>query len=199
MTNRRNTRRVFIALDLPPSTKDSLRLTVQELQSDLQTGIRWVDPGGIHLTLKFLGEVEEGVVERVINSMGEASGRFPAPSIGLSLAGLGVFPNTWEPRVLWAGVTGEMEALLRLQMLVDEAMVGVGFPPERRPFRPHLTLGRVRDQVSQEDRRRIGSIVRSATLATVEKWEAREVHLIRSNLTPQGAIYDSIGQKALGS
>ena len=92
-----------------------------------------------------------------------------------------------------------MEALSDLQKLVDGAMAGLGFSPEKRPFRPHLTLGRVRERTSLEGRKQIGEVIQSARLANNETWYATDVHLIRSTLTPQGAIYDSIGQKAFGA
>ncbi len=157
-----------------------------------------VDPAGIHLTLKFLGDVGTGRVDSLLEAMDKATGEFEYRSFPLSLSGLGVFPSAREPRVLWAGVEGDLEALGRLQILMDEALYELGFARELRRFRPHLTLGRVRDRVSQPERRRIGEVVRKARLAGAHNWEAGEIHLIRSTRTPGGAIYDSIGVKPLG-
>lgn len=191
--------RVFIALDLPVQAKEMLRETIRQLADALPAGIRWVDPSGIHLTLKFLGDVDVGQVDPLLAAMEQAACGFESDSFPLSLSGLGVFSNAREPRVLWAGVQGELESLGRLQMLVDKAVSELGFARERRPFRPHLTLGRVRDQVSQLERRKIGETMGQAHLAGGQSWEAREVHLIRSTLTPNGAIYDSIGVKPLAA
>ncbi|MDE2939573.1 MAG: RNA 2',3'-cyclic phosphodiesterase [Chloroflexota bacterium] len=199
MTADSKTVRVFVALDLPDLAKAVLRQTVQELESVLPAGVRWVDPGGIHLTLKFLGDVDTGSVDLLLGAMDKAARKFGTRSFPLSLSALGVFPNAREPRVLWAGVEGDLEALARLQLLMDEALSEVGFARERRPFRPHLTLGRVRDQVSQPERKRIGEVMGKARLAGDHCWEAREIHLIRSTLTPGGAIYDSIGVKPLAT
>ena len=199
MTAGPKTVRVFVALDLPDLAKAVLRQTVQELGNLLPSGVRWVDPAGIHLTLKFLGDVDSGRVDLLLAAMDKAAGGFQCCSFPLSLSGLGVFPNTREPRVLWAGVEGDLEALGRLQVLMDEALSEVGFARERRPFRPHLTLGRVRDQVSQTERKRIGEVMRTARLAGDHCWEAQEIHLVRSTLTPGGAIYDSVGVKPLGA
>jgi 2'-5' RNA ligase len=187
------TLRVFVALDLPVPAKAILRQAVQELSDALPAGIRWVDPAGIHLTLKFLGDVDAGRVPDLLDSMERASTRFESSSLSLSLSGLGVFPNDREPRVLWAGVTGDLAQLGRLQALVDEELSELGFARERRPFRPHLTLGRVRDQVKPEDKRRIGETMGKARLPGSHRWDTRDMHLIRSTLTPKGAIYDSIG------
>ena len=193
MTSRSPTVRVFVALDLPAPAKEILRQTVEELVDVLPSGIRWVDPSGIHLTLKFLGDVDTGQVDDLLSAMEWAASAFEGSTLPLSLSGLGVFPNAREPRVLWAGVEGDLEALGRLQTLVDQELSELGFARERRPFRPHLTLARVRDQVSQLERRRIGEAVGLARLAGKHGWEAQEIHLIRSTLTPNGAIYDSIG------
>ncbi len=189
--------RVFVALDLPVAAKDILRRTIQQVGGDLPAGVRWVDPDGIHLTLKFLGDVDAGSLDSLLDTMAKAAEGSLHSSLTLRLAGLGVFPNAREPRVLWAGVEGDLEPLAQLQVLVDEALGNLGFPRERRPFRPHLTLGRVRDQVSPKERREVGRTIEQASLAGSHAWEAREVHLIRSTLTPSGAIYDSIGVKPL--
>ncbi len=197
MTAGSRTLRVFVALDLPVQAKAILEQAVRELADTLPTGIRWVDPAGIHLTLKFLGDVDAGLVPDVLASMERAGTRFNSASLALGLSGLGVFPNTREPRVLWAGVTGDLAELGRLQTLVDEGLSELGFDEERRPFRPHLTLGRVRDQVKADYKKRIGEAMAQAQLPTGHSWDAGEMHLIRSTLTPRGAIYDSIGLKPL--
>ncbi len=199
MTSRAPTVRVFVALDLPAPAKEILRQTVEELVKALPSGIRWVDPSGIHLTLKFLGDVDTGQVDVLLKAMESAASVFEGSTLPLSLSGLGVFPNAREPRVLWAGVEGDLEALGRLQTLVDQELAELGFAREHRPFRPHLTLARVRDQVSQHERRRIGEAMGQASLACKHGWEAQEIHLIRSTLTPNGAIYDSIGVKPLAA
>jgi 2'-5' RNA ligase len=199
MTGSSPTVRVFVALDLPAHAKEALRETVRELAAALPAGIRWVNPSGIHLTLKFLGDVDTGRVDDLLTAMGKASSSFELSSFPLRLSGLGVFPSAREPRVLWAGVNGDLAALRRLQALVDDALSELGFDKEQRPFRPHLTLGRVRDRVSQPERRRIEEVMGQAQLAGVVGWEAQQIHLIRSTLTSNGAIYDSIGVKSLAA
>ncbi len=202
MSQEASTVRVFIALDLPAAAKFSLSQAIEELQRAIPSGVRWVDPAGIHLTLKFLGNIETRLIEPVLDAMGQGAGKFGAATCSLQLSGLGVFPNPREPRVLWAGVRGDLAALGRLQRGVDESCSALGFARERRPFRPHLTLGRVRDSAPAPTRRDIGEAV--ATLSTASTalqpevgWKATEIHLIRSNLTPQGAIYTSLGATPL--
>ena len=197
MTAGRETVRVFVALDLPAKAKETLRATVNTLEQELSPGVRWVRPEGIHLTLKFLGNVDASLAPDLLRAMEKSATEFNGDSFRLNLLGLGVFPNAREPRVLWAGVAGEMEALAALQELVDVAISKLGFSRERRPFRPHLTIGRVRDQVLPEQRRKIGDIIRETKLPPTDSWQVDEIHLIRSTLTPQGAIYDSIGSTSL--
>ena len=197
MNRKAETVRVFVALDLPVPAKEVLRQAVADLQSELPQGIRWVRPEGVHLTLKFLGDVASARVTDIQQAMERASREFGPATFRLALSGLGVFPNPREPRVLWAGVTGDMDALGHFQILVDESLEAVGFERERRRFRPHLTLGRVRDQVSPAERRRVGQVMQQAALPRKVAWQVGEVHLIRSTLTPGGAIYDSIGSASL--
>ena len=189
--------RVFVALDLPSKAKETLRATVTALEPQLAPGVRWVDPGGIHLTLKFLGDVDKEMVNDLLKAMEQSALAFNPNSFRLALSGLGVFPNAREPRVLWAGVEGDLEELKTLQLLMDRHISDLGFDRERRPFRPHLTIGRVRDQVLPGERRKIGEVLARTALPPTDAWDVEEVHLIRSTLTPEGAIYDSIGMASL--
>ena len=98
---------------------------------------------------------------------------------------------------MWAGVGGDLDALASLQDAVETAMTGAGFQRERRPFRAHLTIGRVRDGATPRQRRAIGDAVSSTTLPPVEPWQIETVHLVQSTLTPQGAIYADLGSVEL--
>jgi len=199
--NTADTVRVFIALDIPTRDQESLTDAIGRLQSAIPNGVKWVDPGGIHLTLKFLGNVPLPMVEKLLTAMQQASDQFRAESAGkqlqLRLSGLGTFPNRRQTRVLWAGTEGDLDSLAALQKLVDQAVATLGYSLEKRPFRPHLTIGRVRDSVPQQLRQSIGQAVAAAELPPTDFWKVDTLHLIRSNLTPSGAIYTSIGSVAL--
>ena len=204
MTAGRDAVRLFIALDLPPAAKGSLGATAAQLKAVIPSGVRWVDPAGVHLTLKFLGDTDTGLVEPILAAMQPGAGVSGAAAFPLQLSGLGVLPNYREPRSLWAGVGGDLDALGRLQRRVDEALARLGFPPERRPFRPHLTLGRVQGSVSTATRREIGetlatqfAILKSNHREPEHAWQATEMHLIQSRRTHQGAIYTSLGTAPL--
>ena len=199
MTSAKSQVRVFVALDLPRSVKDLLNEAMLRLEEDLPNVIRWMRPDGIHLTLKFLGDVDAGMVEPLLNAIGRVATLTEHSGFDLELTRLGMFPNAREPRVLWAGVGGDTAALDRLQQSVEETISALGFPPERRPFRPHLTIGRVRDQANAGDRANIGARVSEAALGKCPPWTVGELHLIQSNLTPTGAFYSSLGAAALAS
>ncbi len=197
MRARQNTVRVFIALDLPPAAKDSLAETVARLKAVIPTGVRWVDPSGIHLTLKFLGDIDIALAEPALDKLRESANQFSGGPLPLHIAGLGVFPNPREPRVLWAGVGGDLAALGRWQQRVDESCSTLGFPGERQPFRPHLTLGRVQGRVAAAARRQIGTAIAEAPPLPGYSWQSDAIHLIRSDRTTQGAIYTSLGSASL--
>ena len=126
------------------------------------------------------------------------SGRASSP-FSLELSDVGMFPNERQPRVLWAGVGGDLDALLTLQEQVEQALSPLGFPREKRPFNPHLTIGRVRDGVSKGERDRIGQVLSAASLQPTQPWSVECISLIQSNLTPQGAVYTSLGASALAA
>lgn len=187
--------RVFIAIHISEEVRRALKEVIESLGTAVPRGVRWVDPQSIHLTLKFLGEIESGRTDQILGSLRQAGEGSASFSLGLS--GLGVFPNQQRPRVLWAGVAGGLDSLMRLQERVEEAMLDQGFARESRSFNAHLTIGRVRDVVSAGERRRIGDAVAAACLKPTEPWPVDSVHLVQSTLTPQGAVYTSLGSAAL--
>ncbi|MBM3788814.1 MAG: RNA 2',3'-cyclic phosphodiesterase [Acidobacteria bacterium] len=175
--------RTFIAIPLP---QDCRRL-LEKLQSSLrETGaeVRWTAVASIHLTLKFLGEMDAARLEPTALALLEACGSHQA--FPLSLGGLGAFPGASNPRVVWCGVRGEIERLSRLQADVEDACARLGFPREARPYHPHLTLGRVKG------RRNLHSLTECITIGSnlESGFTADRCHLYRSSLTPRGAIYE---------
>ena len=191
--------RVFIALDLPPTAKGALTRTIAALRQEISTGVRWVDPAGIHLTLKFLGNIRPTLTEQVFEAMTQASQSNESGAFELSLFQLGVFPNTRRPRVLWAGIQGDLTLLAGLQVQVEEAASRIGFAPEQRPYRPHLTLGRVREGVPPPSRLQIGKAVSEVELEPSPPWQVESLHLIQSDRRPEGATYTSLGSVPLVS
>jgi 2'-5' RNA ligase len=175
--------RCFVALNLPPELKGRLAELEARLK-EARADVSWVKPENIHLTLKFLGGVEETRIPLIKRAIQEGL-RGEGPLV-LSLAGLGVFPNPRSPRVIWVGVEGDTERMEKLQKRLEQALEEVGFPREARSFSPHMTLGRMRSRqgtaglmelVGRLGEYRAGSI------------QAESIELMRSQLHPAGAIY----------
>lgn len=182
--------RAFIAIELPDPVKDSLSSLEDRLRPAEHPYVKWVDPQGIHLTLKFLGNIAPDQVPRIIEAITSASqGTSP---IELQIGGLGAFPNLQRPRVIWVAVTGEVERLIALQQGIDQALMPLGFAIEKRPFSPHLTLGRLRERASPGERNSIGKLVMATESEGGPAQEVKQISLMRSTLTPSGAIYSRL-------
>ena len=182
--------RAFIAIELPDPVKDSLSSLEDRLRPAEHPYVKWVDPKGIHLTLKFLGNIATDQVPRIIEAITSASqGLSP---LKLQIGGLGAFPNLQRPRVIWVAVTGEVDPLIALQRGIDQALVPLGFAIEKRPFSPHLTLGRLRERASLVERNSIGKLVMATKSEGSPAQEVKQISLMRSTLTPSGAIYNRL-------
>ena len=187
--------RTFIALPLPPDWIESLGGVMRQLAVRVPSGVRWVDPTGIHLTLRFLGNTDTAQVPGIIAGLrGELAG---AVTPDLSLSGLGTFPPQGNPRVIWAGVSGQLDRLTGLQRGAESAVAALGWPAEPRPFRPHLTLGRIRNRASDAQRRAVLDTIAGIEIPGRSIWRPDLVRLYQSVLTPQGPIYSGLGDIAL--
>jgi len=188
--------RSFIAIELPEEARKGLARLRRELERDEQRFVKWVDPGGIHLTLKFLGNIPSRRVTEITEAMRKAvQGLSP---FLLEISGLGAFPSLKQPRVVWVGVGGELDKLSTLQQNIDCALAALGFAREERPFVPHLTVARVREGASASERGRFGEIVGSAVFEGRYRVEVEAIKLMRSQLTPAGAIYTCLSLIGLG-
>ena len=189
--------RVFVAVGISGAAREQLIGAVERIRRDIPQGIQWANPDGMHLTLKFLGNIRASEVPPLLECLEPiASEANPFP---LQLAGLGMFPNRRKPRVLWAGVDGDLSELARLQQTAEEAITALGYPPEQRPFAPHITLGRLRRSVSDTRLARIGAVVSGLALPSPVRWQVRAVDVMQSELRPSGARYTVLGSAALKS
>ena len=182
--------RSFIAIELPQSVKKGLEQIEFKGKQGGYTGIKWVDPKGIHVTLRFLGNISSEQIIAVRKALEETTQEIP--SFHLEIAGLGAFPNLTQPRVLWVAINGEIDKLSRLQKKIGSLLASSGFSKESRPFVPHLTLARLKDSLSPEDKRKIGAFINSLKLKAYLPFDAEAVSLMRSQLTPTGAIYSCL-------
>ena len=183
--------RTFIAIEIPEPLKQKLDRSMGVLRSDLEDGwIRWVRLESMHLTLKFLGEIEQKQVRSIQEILEEIAARFS--SFKLEIGGFGCFPNCSRPRVVWTGFEPASSELLRLQVEVASRMESIGFERERRVFHPHLTLGRVRNGMSREDMELISRWAQDSQIGTVGRFDVEAIRLIHSVLRPDGATYTNL-------
>lgn len=177
--------RAFIAVTLDSKVIEQIAAASNQLRPEI-TAVRWVTPANFHLTLKFLGSIDDAAIEPIGATLREQLRLFPRFTINAK--GLGVFPGPKRPRVLWVGLTGDR--LVSLAARVDSALRPLGFKPEDRKFTPHLTIGRWRD--ADRAPKSLGR--------QLEIWQARDfgtsnvesVKLIQSVLKPEGASYNDL-------
>ncbi len=175
--------RAFVALELSQALKHGILGLIDELKCG---GVRasWSRASTLHLTLKFLGDVDEDALPDVAEAVGRAAE--PVQPFEFSTGSLGAFPSPRRSRVLWVGVTAT-DALYDLQAALESELAGLGFPRERRRFHPHITLGRIRDPGGDDT----GGILASLE-APRGSVAVHEVLLMRSTLAPGGAIHDVV-------
>ncbi len=187
--------RSFIAIELP----DELKLELTQLEARLKSGkqpwVKWVDPYSIHLTLKFLGSIAADRSGEITRAMEEAVRGIPP--FHLEVKDLGVFPNLRRVQIVWVGMGGEVDKLGQLQQRIESNLVPLGFAPESRPFMPHLTLARLRDRASLDERQRLGQLIAGTKFEAVYAIEVDSVNLMKSQLTREGAIYSRISSVEL--
>jgi len=177
--------RCFIAIEMPHEVKSSLGMLQEELKK-YAIDVKWVEPNNIHLTLKFLGNVDEKDVSRIIDVMEAVCKKYQP--FNLEIKGISMFPNTKSPRVLWAGVEGST-ILKRLQMDIETGLVKIGFKQEDREFTAHLTLGRFRSYGVN-----LSEIIKSHKDDNFGIINIKSISLMRSELRPSGPRYSKIAE-----
>ncbi len=180
--------RLFFALDLPPEVKDSLT-DVQRRLKRSGADARWVRMEGVHLTIKFLGNVAAERVGELAEAVRPAAEA--CPPLRLRPAGAGAFPRLNSPRVAWVGISGDTDRLAELAAGMERALEPLGFEPESRPFSPHLTLGRVK---SSKGRVKLTEAIVGLSDYQGPEFTARELILYRSILGPHGARYEALSK-----
>lgn len=184
--------RLFIALPLPGDVEEQLaRLIFIFKQKSKQ--VKWIPARNIHLTAKFLGDTDNKLIDRITQEI-DAVARISS-TIDIQLDRVGAFPNLRRPRIIWVGSSQATEAVSQIAGQIDRAMMTLHFEKESRPFKAHLTLGRVRQG---------HAIDQLATLLETYQLEPISLHLDRltlfkSTLTPQGAVYERLHETKLGS
>ncbi|MBI5674500.1 MAG: RNA 2',3'-cyclic phosphodiesterase [Nitrospirae bacterium] len=177
--------RSFIAIELPEKVKSAISELQQELKKR-KADIRWVKPESIHLTLKFLGDTDEKILDRIVEAIKAACGGYGR--FNLETKGVGVFPDMRAPRVLWLGIS-DNDSLTGLQKSIEDGLAKLGFSPEKRRFRPHLTIGRFKSSFGKEGLYDKIEELKDISLGLIE---VQSIFLIKSELNPSGAKYTKI-------
>jgi 2'-5' RNA ligase len=193
--------RAFLAVELSQELRDELAVVQQELKQRIEpemkrhTRISWVQPGKIHLTIKFLGDMDEQVIDPLLVTVEQAIGRQTA--VNVPLERLGVFPHPQNPRVLWIGPSenwekgAEARRVAEIHGAIEQACEGLSFLRETKPFSPHLTLARIKVGERQVGvtLAKIGVLDRPLSLGALA---VESVVLMKSELKPTGSVYTKL-------
>jgi 2'-5' RNA ligase len=186
--------RSFIAIELPKELKQELAQLETQLKVERRPWVKWVRPDSIHLTLKFLGNIAVDTTIAITRAI-EASVHGIKP-FHLTFKELGVFPNLKRVQVAWVGISGEVDKLTRLQKHLESNLSPLGFAPESRSFTPHLTLARLSDRASPDERQSFGQLIASTKFENGDI-KVKDISLMKSQLTRAGAIYTRISLVSL--
>jgi len=183
--------RLFIAIEIPDEIKKEM-VKVQEQLRKTNVDASWTRAEGMHLTLKFLGEVPETKIAEIVGGLQKA-----AEGIGqfrLEVKGVGTFPSPRNARVVWIGLSGDIGKLTKLQEAVENAMVGIGLAHDERKFTAHLTLGRIKHIRSRDQWLALLAEIKDRSLTG---FDVTAVSLMQSELKPSGAVYTEMGKVEL--
>ena len=197
MTSERSLR-LFVAIELPTSWLEGLTELQSRMQAALQAEpelrdarVRWVKPEGIHLTLKFIGEVAPDRLDAIKGQLAAAVSE--PPNIELAFSRAGSFSDQRSPRVIWGGIeTPQREELYALAASIETWLAAAGVPRERRGFTPHLTLARLPQELSDATRKRIAEVTTAIQAPETPPFLVDSVSLIQSHLGPGGARYERL-------
>lgn len=183
--------RCFAAVAPPDAVRAELAAFAARLAPGCP-GMQWAAEAGLHLTLKFFGDVDETRLAELAGALARAAAA--SRPFRARFSGAGAFPDTRKPQVIWAGADEGGADFLRLARAVEEETEKIGFEPETRPFRPHVTLARAK---TGADKRLAGEAVEAAVFES-SRWEVRALHLYRSRPGPGGSVYERLTEVPFG-
>ncbi len=175
--------RTFIAIDVPEKIKEQIFEVEKELIKSCNEGVKWEEKEKFHITLKFLGDVNENAIDSIYDVLSENLTGFGKFSV--IYKGVGCFPDLKRPRVIWIGCEDPSGKLFELQKIVEEKMSELGFEKEDKEYHPHVTLGRVKNP------RNISNLIKKIESINFESeaGEVTEVLIMKSDLKPSGSVY----------
>jgi len=180
--------RTFIAIDLPAHLLEQINQLQKDLIPFTNLLLKWTKPENIHLTLKFLGDVERCKLDEVYKAIREIA--YTEVPFTLFINGFGVFPNLKQPRIVWVGIE-RCESLNNIVHHIEEKLLSLGFESENRPFNPHLTVGRIKHYCSAKESLYLSDVLDSAKIIK-GSFSVTEIILYQSNLKPGGPIYSRL-------
>jgi RNA 2',3'-cyclic 3'-phosphodiesterase len=185
--------RAFLAIEPPEDILQAMSDLQEKLKREISGRISWTRLQGQHLTLKFFGDISSDDVKNICSAA--QSRTTSTPTLNLKIERIGVFPDARRPRVIWCGVTGDVEILTVLQKQLDGDFAGIGFPCEARPFRAHLTLGRIKDTHGLTG---LSEALNKHSDFAAGIFSCKGLILFQSKLLSQGAFYTKLAEFALG-
>jgi RNA 2',3'-cyclic 3'-phosphodiesterase len=189
--------RAFIAVEFPDEMKNRLADFQAGLKGPGRNFVKWVDPKLMHLTLKFLGNQGPEKIEVIKKVMEAAAGHCKPFTLSTGLTGC--FPNPKNLRIFWLGLEGDVDRLSSLQKGVEGSLAKQGFPVESRPFTAHLTLARLRDECTMQERASFASLIQSACFKPPLSFAVDHIALMKSTLTPRGPVYSRLAEFKLAA
>jgi 2'-5' RNA ligase len=182
--------RAFLASELPVPLQDAIQTATTGLRKTLGTDlVRWVPIRNVHLTLKFLGDVSPTSLDLIKQMLTTEAAQVQCFEV--QIEGLGSYPSSRRPRVLWVGLHAPA-ALATLQHAIEAASARLGFESEEREYSPHLTIGRVRQNVSSAEQQKIRTALEGTPIGNLGTAHVNAVHLFKSDLQPTGSLYTKL-------
>ena len=182
--------RSFIAIELPKEVKDKLEVFKDTINRDIRgSEVKWVNINNIHLTIKFLGETDRETIQKIGDFFEQKPNDFPPPNLIISK--IGMFPNKYQPKILWVGCSKPSE-LLNIHTTFNKICASLNFPIEKRSFSPHLTIGRVKPNPSLNTVHNIQSVFFKYESIEFGNFAADKVTIFHSDLKPSGPVYSPV-------
>lgn len=179
--------RAFIAIEIPTGIHQAIEKKTASIRATLNASlVRWAPAENVHLTLKFLGDISPANLEMLGQMLSAEVSQHR--TFEMEFGGLGAFPNPKRPRVIWIGIQAPA-GLDALQHGIGAATATLGYPNEQRPFSPHLTIGRVKQNVGSAGIQQIRTALDETKVGSLGTVQVSAVHLFKSDLKPTGAVY----------
>jgi len=186
--------RTFIAIELPQEVKDKLA-ELQALLKKAGADVKWIEPENIHLTLKFLGEIDENKSVKVTEAIEDIAKK--SKQLRMSLASLGAFPRIEFPRIIWVGIDKGDKEITELAKVLEERIEKLGIPREERRFSSHITIGRVRNPLNKDKLAKVLKELDNYFSGKNIEFDVTKITLFKSTLGPGGPVYAALKEVTL--